>query len=71
MPEPQFKIIIGSGDWGSPLASQPTFRTLEEAQEAAREYLERQRQVGGTGMPLRAVIEETTADGSVLKHSVD
>jgi hypothetical protein len=71
MPEPQFKILIGSADWGSPLSSQPTFKTLEEAQEAAREYLERQRQVGGPGASLRAIIEETAADGSILKHSVD
>jgi len=51
------------------MADQATFKTLEEAQAAANEYLTRQREVGGPA--LRAIIEETTADGATLKHSVD
>ena len=69
MPSRRFRIVIGSGDWGSPMADQATFKTLEEAQSAANEYLTRQREVGGPA--LRAIIEETTADGATLKHSVD
>jgi len=67
MPSRRFRIVIGSGDWGSPMADQATFKTLEEAQAAANEYLTRE--VGGPA--LRAIIEETTADGATLKHSVD
>jgi len=69
MATPKFKIVIGGGDWGGPMADQATFETLEEAQAAAREYLARQRDVGGTAP--RTIIEETTADGSILKHSAD
>jgi hypothetical protein len=71
MPESQFKIIAGDGDWGSPLADEGGFETLEEAQAAGREYLERQRRSGGSGVPMRAVVEETRPDGSILKHSID
>jgi hypothetical protein len=70
MPDSGFKIVTGGGDWGSPLASESTFDSLEEAQAAAQEYLTRQRQAGGPGVPLRVSIEETQADGSVVKHSV-
>ena len=70
MPDSEFKIITGEGDWGSPLASEATFESLEEAQAAAREYLTGQRQAGGSGMPLRVSIEETRSDGSVVKHSL-
>jgi hypothetical protein len=71
MPDSEFKIITGSGDWGSPLGSEATFESLEEAQAAAREYLTSQRQSGGSGVPLRVSIEETRPDGSVVNHSVD
>jgi hypothetical protein len=71
MPDSEFKIVTGGGDWGSPLASEATFDSLEEAQAAAREYLMSQRQAGGPGVPLRVGIEETRPDGSVVKHSVD
>lgn len=71
MPNSKFKIVVGAGDWGSPLSEEATFDTLEEAQAAAREYLERQRQEGGSGVPLRVAVEETRPDGSVAKHSVD
>jgi hypothetical protein len=67
----KFKIVIGAGNWGGPLAHQAAFKTLDEAIAAARGYLERQRQVAGPGTVLRATIEETTPDGSVLTHSVD
>jgi hypothetical protein len=71
MPESEFKIVTGSGDWGSPLTNDATFDNLEEAQAAAREYLTSQRQLGGPGVPLRVSIEETRPDGSVVRHSVD
>ena len=64
-------IITGARDWGSPLASEATFDSLEEAQAAAREYLTSQRQAGGSGVPLRVSIEETRPDGSIVKHNVD
>jgi len=51
------------------MAAETSFETLEEAVGAAREFLVRQREAGGPAP--RATIEETTADGSVLKHSVD
>jgi hypothetical protein len=70
MPDSEFKIVTGGGDWGSPLASEGTFESLEDAQAAAREYLTSQRQAGGSGVPLRVSIEETRPDGSVVKHSV-
>ena len=70
MPDSKFKIVTGGGDWGSPLAGEATFESLEEAQAAAREYLTSQRQAGGPGVPLRVSIEETRSDGSVVKHSV-
>jgi hypothetical protein len=56
MPGSEFKIVIGGGDWGSPLASEASFDSLEEAQAAAREYLTSQRQAGGSGMLLRVHI---------------
>jgi hypothetical protein len=68
MPDSEFKIVTGGGDWGSPLASEATFDSLEEAQAAAREYLTIQRQAGGPGVPLRVSIEETRLDGSVVTH---
>ena len=71
MPGSEFKIITGSGDWGSPLTNDAAFETLEEAQTAAHEYLTSQRQPGGSGSPLRVSIEEIRPDGSVVKHSVD
>ncbi len=71
MPNSKFKIVTGAGDWGSPLAEEGSFETLEEAQAAAREYLARQRQDSRSGVPLRVVVEETRQDGSVAKHSVD
>jgi hypothetical protein len=69
MPDSEFKIVTG-GDWGSPLAGEATFDSLEEAQAAAHEYLTSQRQAGGPGVPLRVSIEETRPDGSVVTHSV-
>jgi hypothetical protein len=71
MPESEFKIVTGGGDWGSPLASEASFDSLEEAQAAAREYLTSQRQAGGPGVPLRVSIEETRSDGSIVKHRMD
>jgi hypothetical protein len=71
MPDSEFKIVTGSGDWGSPLANEGTFDSLEEAQAAAREYLTSQRQLGGPGVPLRVSVEETRPDGSTVKHNVD
>jgi hypothetical protein len=71
MPDHKCKIVAGADDWGSPLSEEATFDTLDEAQAAAREYLERQRREGGSGVPLRVVVEETRPDGSVAKHSVD
>ena len=70
MAESQFKVVVGPGDWGSPLTYEPTFETLEEAKEGAREYLAEQRRTGGTGLPLNARIEETRADGTVVTHPV-
>jgi hypothetical protein len=52
MPDSEFKIVTGGGDWGSPLGSEATFDSLEEAQAAAREYLTSQRQSGGPGVSL-------------------
>jgi hypothetical protein len=71
MPDSEFKIVTGGGDWGSPMANEATFPSLEEAQAAAREYLTSQRQSGGPGVPLRVSIEETRPDGSVVKHNAD
>jgi hypothetical protein len=68
--KPPFKITIGGGDWGSPLSDEATFETLDEAQAAAREYVDRQRRDGGGGVLLRVMIEETQADGSVVEHRV-
>ena len=70
MVELNFKIVVGPGDWGSPLNDEPTFDTLEEAQEGAREYLAEQRKMGETALPFRARIEETRADGTVVTHPV-
>jgi hypothetical protein len=67
MPGSIFKIIVDSGDWGSPMANEATFDSLEEAQAEARTYLERQRQAGA---PLRVTIEERAPDGTVVKHVV-
>ena len=69
MHEPEFKVVAGAGDWGSPLASQPSFKTMEEAREAAREYITEQRKAGGPSA-LRVSIEETRTDGSVIEHPV-
>jgi hypothetical protein len=71
MPDLRFKIVTGSGDWGSPLTNDAAFETLEEAQAAASEYLVSQRQPGGAGVPLRVSVEETRPDGSLVKHSVN
>ena len=70
MPEPEFKVVAGASDWGSPLSSQPTFSTLEEAQAAAREYIAEQRRTGGPTALGRVVIEETTPDGAMVSHPV-
>lgn len=65
-----FKLIVTPGDWGSPLSSQPSFETLEEAQEAAREYRAQQRKTGGPDATGSLMIEETRPDGSVANHPV-
>ena len=70
MREPSFKVVAGAADWGSPLAAQPSFPTLEEAQQVAREYLNEQRQRGGPALPERIAVEETRADGSVVTHRI-
>lgn len=70
MAEARFKVVAGAADWGSPLAEQPSFETLEEAQEAAREYLREQKKAGGPAMTERVLIEETGPDGSVVTHRV-
>jgi hypothetical protein len=70
MSEPEFKVVAGASDWGSPLSSQPTFKTLEEAEAAAREYIAEQRRGGGPTALGRVVIEETTPDGDVVSHAV-
>jgi hypothetical protein len=57
--------------WGSPLASELSFKTPEEAHATAREYLAEQRSVGKGVPPLRVVIEEARPDGSIVKHSLD
>ena len=66
----EFKVVAGARDWGSPLAEQPTFATLEEAQAAAREYIAEQRRAGGPTALGPVVIEETTEDGDVVSHAV-
>ena len=71
MPGSVFKIVVDGGDWGSPMANEATFDNLEEAQAEARSYLERQRAAGGPGASLSVAIEESTPDGSVVKHGVD
>jgi hypothetical protein len=68
MPGSVFKIVVDGGDWGSPMANEATFDNLEEAQAEARSYLERQRQAGAS---LRVTVEESTPDGSVVRHAVD
>jgi hypothetical protein len=70
MREPEFKVVAGASDWGSPLSAQPTFNTLEEAQAAAREYLTEQKKTGGPTALGRVVIEETQPDGAVISHPV-
>ena len=50
------------------MANEATFDNLEEAQAEARSYLERQRQAGAS---LSVAIEESTPDGSVVKHAAD
>ena len=67
MPGSVFKIVVDGGDWGSPMSNEATFDSLDEAQAEARSYLERQRQAGAS---LHVTIEESTPDGSVVKHSV-
>lgn len=69
MSEPEFKVIAGAGDWGSPLSFQPAFKTMEEARAAAREYIAEQRKTGGPAQPSVS-IEETRVDGSVVSHPV-
>ena len=69
MAKASFKVVAGAGDWGSPMAAQPSFDSLEEAQEAAREYLNEQKS-GGAAMPERITVEETRPDGSVVTHRV-
>jgi hypothetical protein len=70
MAEPEFKVVAGASDWGSPLSEQPTFKSLEEAQAAAREYLAEQRRTGGPTALGKVLIEETRADGSVVSHAI-
>jgi hypothetical protein len=70
MSEPEFKVVTGASDWGSPLSFQPTFSSLEEAQAAAREYLAEQKRTGGPTALGRVVIEETQPDGGVVSHPV-
>jgi hypothetical protein len=67
MPGSVFKIVVDSGDWGSPMTNEATFDSLEEAQAEARTYLERQRLDGAS---LHVTIEETAPDGTVVKHVV-
>ena len=67
MPGSVFKIAVDSGDWGSPITNEATFDSLEEAQAEALTYLERQRLDGAS---LHVTIEESTTDGSVVKHVV-
>ena len=67
MPGSVFKIIVGGGDRGSPMANEATFDNLEEAQAEARSYLERQRKAGAS---LNVAIEEKAPDG-IVKHGVD
>ena len=69
MTEPEFRVVAGAGDWGSPLSMQPSFKTLEEAQAAAHEYLAEQKNAGGP-TPSKVVIEETRRDGAVVAHSI-
>jgi hypothetical protein len=70
MPEPEFKVVAGAADWGSPLSYQPAFKTLEEAQEAAREYIAEQKKMGGPSAPGHVAIEETRRDGTVVAHPI-
>ena len=67
MPGSVFKIVVDSGDWGSPMTNEATFDNLEEAQAEALTYLERQRLDGAS---LHVTIEELRTDGSVVKHVV-
>jgi hypothetical protein len=70
MPESSFKVVAGAADWGSPLAAQPSFPTLEEAQQVAREYLNEQRKSGGPALPERISVEETKPDGTIVTHRI-
>jgi hypothetical protein len=70
MAEPQFRILIGDGNVFSPLSHQPVLRTVTEAKATARAHLEERRKVEGTTLPLQARVEETLADGSVVRHVV-
>ena len=70
MAEPSFKLIANPGDWGSPLAELPSFETLEEAHAAAREFRAEQKAGGGPDPTGSLIIEETTPDGSVVRHPV-
>jgi hypothetical protein len=68
MQETEYRVVVGAGDWGSPVSEQPVFKSWEEAQAAAREYIAQQRNTAG-GVP-RAQIEETRSDGTVVRHDV-
>jgi hypothetical protein len=48
MPGSVFKIVVDGGDWGSPMANETTFDSLEEAQAEARSYLEQQGRAGAS-----------------------
>jgi hypothetical protein len=69
MPDSEFKIVTGGGDWGSPLASDATFDSLKEAQAAAREYVHSQRQPGEVRECRFGSASKTRTDGSVVKHT--
>ena len=70
MPKSEFKVVAGASDWGSPLSEQPSFKTLEDAQAAAREYVAEQKRAGGPTALGPVRIEETTPEGKVVTHAV-
>jgi hypothetical protein len=39
MPGSEFKIVVDAGDWGSPMANEAMFDSLEGALAEARSYL--------------------------------
>ena len=63
--------LTGAGDWGSPLASEPSFQTLEEAQGRRVNILRNSEALEKEGCRFEFVIEETESDGSIVKHSLD